>query len=93
VLRGTTWTTDAPFRETERAIAAMRERDILAVETEAAALYALAAARSLPIICFAHVTNQMGQVEGDFEKGERSGSVDALELVDRTAAALGFPAG
>ena len=37
---------------------------------EAAALYALAQAKQYDIICFAHVTNQMGQTEGDFEKGE-----------------------
>src|SRR5216683_4539167 len=38
VERGATWTTDAPFRETAEAIAAMREKRLLAVEMEAAAL-------------------------------------------------------
>ena len=41
---GATWTTDAPFRETAEAIAAAREAGILAVEMEAAALYAFAEA-------------------------------------------------
>ena len=41
----------------------------LRVEMEAAALYAFAEAREKPVICFAHVTNQMGSIEGDFEKG------------------------
>ncbi len=36
-------------------------------EREAAALYASAAARRRPVLCGAHVTNQMGQIEGDFE--------------------------
>ena len=40
--RGASWTTDAPFRETEAMIAACRANGILAVEMEAAALYALA---------------------------------------------------
>ncbi len=48
---------------------------------EAAALYAFAEARHRSVICFAHVTNQMGNIEGDFEKGEADGSRDALELI------------
>ncbi|MDF2809976.1 MAG: hypothetical protein K0S56_1007 [Microvirga sp.] len=39
VERGATWTTDAPYRETEAAIEAARAQGILAVEMEAAALY------------------------------------------------------
>lgn len=88
VLRGATWTTDAPFRETGEAIDAMRECGLLAVEMEAAALYALARARDLPIICFAHVTNQMGTIEGDFEKGEEDGVAATLRIVAHTARQL-----
>jgi uridine phosphorylase len=82
---GASWTTDAPFRETEAMIAQRCAEGILAVEMEAAALYALAQARQYQIICFAHVTNQMGQTEGDFEKGEASGSETALSVVSQTA--------
>jgi len=78
VLHGAVWTTDAPFRETEQAIATAAADGLLAVEMEAAALYAFARARQAPVICVAHVTNQMAQVEGDFEKGEADGSADAL---------------
>jgi uridine phosphorylase len=81
VLSGGTWTTDAPFRETQLAIDAMRERNLMAVEMEAAALYAFARARQKAVLCFAHVTNQMGLVDGDFEKGEADGSRDALRLI------------
>jgi uridine phosphorylase len=88
VLRGATWTTDAPFRETDAAIAAARDRGIFAVEMEAAGLYAFAMARSRAVVCFAHVTNQMGTVEGDFEKGEANGAADALDVVARTVGAL-----
>ena len=45
VHRGLAWTTDAPYRETEAAIAAARAQGVLAVEMEAAALYAFGAAR------------------------------------------------
>ncbi|NJO22670.1 MAG: nucleoside phosphorylase [Sphingomonadales bacterium] len=88
LVRGATWTTDAPFRETEGAISAMRDKGLLAVEMEAAALYAFAAARSKAVVCFAHVTNQMAVSEGDFEKGEANGSVDALAVIFAAASAL-----
>jgi len=81
MVRGATWTTDAPFRETRAAIEAARARGALAVEMEAAALYAFARARERPVLCFAHVTNQMAQIEGDFEKGEANGARDALAVV------------
>lgn len=58
--------TDAPFRETVEAVEAMRSRGWLAVEMEAAALYAFATARETPALCFAHLTNKMAQVHGDF---------------------------
>lgn len=82
VYTGTTWTTDAPFRETETAIERARSEGVLAVEMEAAALYTFAAVRDRPVACFAHVTNQMGQAEGDFDKGDADGSRDALEVVE-----------
>lgn len=87
VERGATWTTDAPFRETPDAIAAMTAKKLLAVEMEAAALYAFAEARRKPVVCFAHVTNQMALVEGDFEKGEADGTVDALAVIVAAARA------
>jgi uridine phosphorylase len=39
---GSSWTTDAPFRETADAIEAARSKGVLAVEMEAAALYTFA---------------------------------------------------
>ncbi len=81
VLTGATWTTDAPFRETQPAIDAMCEKNLMAVEMEAAALYAFAQVRQKAVLCFAHVTNQMGRIDGDFEKGEADGSKDALDLL------------
>jgi uridine phosphorylase len=87
VVRGTTWTTDAPFRETASAVRAYRARGILAVEMEAAALYAFASARHCAVVCFAHVTNRMGRVEGDFEKGTAGGALDALATIEAVAQA------
>ncbi|HVC51083.1 MAG TPA: nucleoside phosphorylase [Stellaceae bacterium] len=85
VYRGAAWTTDAPFRETAGAIERCRERDILAVEMEAAALYAFAHARRKPVLCLAHVTNQMAVIGGDFEKGEADGAYASLAVVATVA--------
>ena len=84
---GPTWTTDAPFRETAQAIEAARRRGILAVEMEAAALYAFARASGANVLCLAHVTNSMGQTEQDFEKGEADGTADALRVLETIVAA------
>jgi purine-nucleoside phosphorylase len=85
VLTGASWTTDAPFRETEEAIAAARSKGILAVEMEAAALYAFARAANKKVLCLAHVTNTMAIAEQDFEKGEADGTVDALRVLEALA--------
>ena len=54
---------------------------------EAAALYAFAAACARPVICLAHVSNRLGCVEGDFEKGEGNGAGSSLDLAMTLAAA------
>jgi uridine phosphorylase len=86
--RGASWTTDAPFRETAAAIERCRERNILAVEMEAAGLYAFARARRKPVLCFAHVTNLMAVIEGDFEKGDADGSSASLAVMSTAARGL-----
>ncbi len=86
VHRGATWTTDAPYRETGTAIARASALGVLAVEMEAAALYAFAQASGAAIVCFAQVTNTMGQQGGDdFEKGEADGAHLAMRLIDAAA--------
>ena len=82
VYTGATWTTDAPFRETETAIDRARAEEILAVEMEAAALYTFASERNHSVVCFAYVTNEMGQGDSEFEKGDADGSTAALEIID-----------
>jgi uridine phosphorylase len=85
---GPSWTTDAPFRETPEAIEAARSLGILAVEMEAAALYTFARVRGVSVLCLAHVTNTMAQAEGDFEKGEAGGSLDALKVLGAIVASF-----
>ena len=85
---GASWTTDAPFRETAGAIAAARRKGILAVEMEAAALYTFARGKGAAVLCLAHVTNTMGQVDRDFEKGESDGTTEALKVLAAIVAAV-----
>ena len=87
IYRGAAWTTDAPFRETAGAIERSRAQGILAVEMEAAALYAFAQARQKPVLCLAHVTNQMAVDAGDFEKGEADGAYTSLSVIGAVACA------
>jgi uridine phosphorylase len=85
---GSSWTTDAPFRETAEAIEAARAKGILAVEMEAAALYTFARNAGVRLLCLAHVTNTMGQTDDDFEKGEADGTRDALNMLGAVVGAL-----
>ena len=81
LIRGGTWTTDAPYRETAEAIKVITESGLVAVEMEASALYAFAQAADKDIICFAHITNQMATKGNDFEKGHNSGNTAMIELI------------
>jgi uridine phosphorylase len=85
---GASWTTDAPFRETARAIEAARTKGILAVEMEAAALYTFARCAGVRVLCLAHVTNTMGQTGDDFEKGEADGAREALAALAAIVASI-----
>ncbi|MEO5652781.1 MAG: nucleoside phosphorylase [Marmoricola sp.] len=88
VDRGSSWTTDAPYRETASTVAAAQEAGIACVEMEAAALYAYAAARARDVVCIAHLTNTMATLGDDFEKGNGNGVPAALAIVRATIAAL-----
>lgn len=85
VVVGSSWTTDAPFRETSEAIHSARSKGVLAVEMEAAALYTFARAAGVRVLCVAHVTNTMGQTEQDFEKGEMDGAAEAQTVIEAIA--------
>ena len=86
---GATWTTDAPFRETDEAIAAARTGGILAVEMEAAASCTPSPAANqcrppLPRPCHQH----HGTDGPGFRKGEADGTADALRVLEAIVAAI-----
>ena len=86
--QGSSWTTDAPFRETSKLIAARRSEGIIAVEMEAAALLAMAEALGKSVICLAQITNAMATRSDDFEKGGEGGNEAALKVCATALSAL-----
>ena len=80
VHTGSSWTTDAPFRETKGLIASRRMDGIVSVEMEAAAILTLGKVLNKPVVCLAHVTNTMATREEDFEKGGDAGLADSLSV-------------
>ena len=88
---GPSWTTDAPFRETEAKVAKRRAEGLLTVEMEAAGLYAFAQATGHPVLCLAQVTNRLNCTPGDFGKGAAEGAEAALQLIAAAAAAWDDP--
>ncbi len=85
---GSSWTTDAPFRETNSAIANARAAGAHAVEMEAAALYAYGQALQRDVVCVAHVTNTMATDGDDFEKGDDNGTQRILTVGAAIAEAI-----
>jgi uridine phosphorylase len=83
LLRGASWTTDAPFRESAALIESRRSEGIISVEMEAAALLAMGQALRKPVTCIAHVTNVMATRPDDFEKGGHDGQEEALDVCRR----------
>lgn len=69
VARGLAWTTDAPYRETTDQLLQHAEDGVLAVEMQAASLFALAARKQLSIGVVAHVTNALDATGEPFHKG------------------------
>lgn len=88
VQSGTSWTTDAPYRETTSSIEEAKKNGADCVEMEASALYAFGKTKNKQIVCFAHLTNSMAQQNVDFEKGAENGSLTSLELIYQTARLL-----
>lgn len=82
---GRVWTTDAPYRETASQLRDHAAAGVLAVEMQAASLFALAAVRERPIGILAHVTNGGERHEPSFDTGGVETSFELLRLIVRAA--------
>ena len=83
VSQGMFWTTDAPYRETESQLAEHAAAGVLAVEMQAASLFAFGAARQVPVGVVAHVTNAVDHTGQPFDKGQDVSGESLLEAVCR----------
>lgn len=70
VVQGSVWTTDAPYRETTKQLQRHAAAGMLAVEMQAASLFAFATALQLNLGIVAHVTNGIDHAEEQFDKGK-----------------------
>ncbi|MEO6236528.1 MAG: uridine phosphorylase, partial [Vicinamibacterales bacterium] len=85
VWRGTVWTTDAPYRETPDQLRSWAERGVLAVEMQAASLFAFARARAAQVAMVALVSNDVDQVASQFDTGGHDLQTRILAAVARAA--------
>jgi uridine phosphorylase len=85
-VSGLTWTTDAPYRETPRKIAARRDEGCLTVDMEASALAAIAAFRGVPLAQVVYCGDDLSGPEWD-HRGWQSVADVREELFDLTASA------
>lgn len=91
VSRGAVWTTDAPYRETPEQLRSWAERGVLAVEMQAASLFAFARARGAHVGMVALVSNGVDRVGGQFDTGGHEFRLDVLAAVARAAQAYTRP--
>ncbi len=85
VRRGPVWTTDAPYRETRSQIDRWAARGVLAVEMQAASLFAFGQARGVPTGLVAHVTNAIDHDGEPFHKGPEDADVSMLAAIAHAA--------
>jgi uridine phosphorylase len=78
VVQGSVWTTDAPYRETLEQLQRHADAGVLAVEMQAASLFAFATARQMDIGIVAHVTNALDHQDEQFNKGSDQDSFDIM---------------
>ena len=81
VVTGTAWTTDAPYRETESQLAGHARMGVLAVEMQAASLFAFSKARRFPVGVAAYVTNGADQPGAPFDKGPHQLEFEILKQI------------
>jgi Phosphorylase superfamily len=84
VRRGAVWTTDAPYRETQTQLDHWARQGVLAVEMQAASLFAFGAARGVAVGLVAMVSNAVDHEGEQFDTGSLP---DGLRIVQACARA------
>ncbi len=81
VRRGLVWTTDAPYRETRSQVEYWAAQGALAVEMQAASLFAFGRRCNFPVGLVAHVTNAADHGGEQFHKGPEEADVLLLKAI------------
>jgi uridine phosphorylase len=82
-IEGSVWTTDAPYRETKTQLDEYAAAGVLAVEMQAASLFAFAIARKANVGVVAHVTNAIDHQDEQFDKGTEEHGFLLLQAILR----------
>ena len=83
VTTGTVWSTDAPYRETHQQLQHYAEAGVLAVEMQAASLFAFAQATNFPLGIVAQVTNAVHDERESFDKGSHQDEYHLIQAMAR----------
>lgn len=82
---GTVWTTDAPYRETEQQLKKWAHGGVLAVEMQAASLFAFAMAIQASVACVAMVSNAIDHTGEQFDTGSQEDGLRIVRAILRAA--------
>ncbi len=88
VQAGQVWTTDAPYRETEADLRLWAAEGVLAVEMQAASLFAFATARCANVAVVAMVSNAVDHQGDQFNTGTEEDGWRILQSIARAADAF-----
>jgi uridine phosphorylase len=88
VRQGAVWTTDAPYRETRSQLDHWAGQGVLAVEMQAASLFAFAQARRVSLGLVAMVSNSVDHAGQQFDTGTPHDGLRILHALARAARAF-----
>jgi uridine phosphorylase len=88
VRSGKVWTTDAPYRETAAQLKKWAGEGVLAVEMQAASLFAFGVARQAPVALVAMVSNAVDHAGEQFDTGSQEDGLQILKGIARAARAF-----
>jgi len=85
VRSGKVWTTDAPYRETTTQLNKWAREGVLAVEMQAASLFAFGLARQASVASVAMVSNAVDHAGAQFDTGSQEDGLGVLKGIARAA--------
>jgi uridine phosphorylase len=88
VQAGKVWTTDAPYRETGNQLEKWAAEEVLAVEMQAASLFAFATARKVNVAVVARVSNAIDHDGSQFDTGSNEQGVEILKALARAGRSI-----